>query len=269
MPKIMPKTAIAIAALVLAICLVAVFTHLNAGDGDGNTLLSYGISSDPNPIEVTPEGANPSLVTLTVVVSNNNPDPIYCNKITFTIPVGDLAKSLTTDATINAQATPSEEWQIARDGADIIATPTKPKYNNITTDDSLVFNLIDINVNDKPGITTLTITENSSKDDKTFSYKKGAFDLAKFPYGFYVKDFWPDKPMVEKGESVTLFWAGSDQADYTIFYDNTSVDVSNVRLWHSPGLNHATTFILDASAQKNGETVHTYHSTTVTVADKA
>ncbi len=268
MPKDMPKTAIAIAALALAVSLVTVFALLNASDGDGNTLLSYGISSDPNTIEITPKGAGSSLATLTVVASNNNPDPIYCDKIVFTIAEGDHAQSLTADTKgIVALATPSEEWQIARgDGGNFIATP-KGDIANITIDDGLVFILKDITVNNKPGITTLIVTENSSKDNKAFSDKKGAFDLTKFPYGFYVKDFWPKKPMVKKGESVTLIWKGSGLAGYKISYDNTSVDVSNFSRWDSPGLNHDTTFTLEASAQRNGQNVTTYRTTTVTVAD--
>lgn len=229
-------------------------------------LLAYAITTSPEPIQASPAEGNPSLTSLVITVSNNSMKPIYCNKLGFSFSIGDLAQNLTaTGAGILASANPSDKWQISMTGEGMFtATPTSPDNNLITTE-GLAFQIYNIQANTQVGTFTLNVAEDSSNDNKNFSPKNNAFQLAKFPYGFYVNHFAATTPMVSDGETVTLTWSGSDLGTYTILYADKSVDVTDVRSWTSPPLTQTTTFALRAGMQEQGETVDTYLYVTVIV----
>ncbi|MEO0875020.1 MAG: hypothetical protein AAFY48_10475, partial [Bacteroidota bacterium] len=233
-------------------------------------LLSYGITTNPDPIQASPQEGNPSLTSITITVSNNTYDPIYCNQIVFSLPIGGEAQDLAEDSdSILATATPPDKWTISKSEEDpgvFTAKPIKPEDNLITTD-GLSFRLRDIPANTEVGTFSLEVHENSSEDDKSFPKKTNTYDLAKFPYGFYVNNFAASAPSVDDGGTVTLTWDGSDLAAYEIHYDNQQVKVTNQRKWTSPFLHQTTTFALKASVQEQGETVDNYQYVTVIVAN--
>lgn len=229
-------------------------------------LLSYGITTSPNPIIASQATGNPSIQSIVITVSNNSMKSIYCNKLTFSFPIGDIASDLAaTSKGILVSANSSSNWQISMtsDGT-FTATPKTPT-NNLITKEGLSFQLFNIQVNKQVGTFTFSVVENSSKDNSTFSDKKNEYDLAKFPYGFYVNDFSASSPLVQDGETVTLKWSGSDLGTYTILYGTASVDVTTKRIWTSPALTQTTTFSLKATVQEKGETVNIYFYITVIV----
>ncbi|WP_448547734.1 hypothetical protein [Thalassotalea fusca] len=233
---------------------------------DNQGLLDYAITTSPKPISVSPKEGPPSLLSLCVTVSNNTNDPIYCDKVIFTIPISDLAQSLASTADgIVCQAEADTDWKISESGpGEYTATPKRKRDQKITTK-GLVFQFYHIQVNKQPGTFTLWITENSSTDNKTFSNRDNAFNLAKFPYGFYLDGFTASAPQVEDKGTVTLSWNGSEIADYFIHFQDQKVNVSEVRSWTSPMLDETTTFALQALYQGLGENIDTYMYLTVIV----
>lgn len=231
-------------------------------------LLAYGITSNPDPLQASPVSGNPSISSLVITVSNNTMNAIYCNKLTFSFPVGTLAQDFTNVSTgILVSSNPSAKWQISGTAAGVfIATPVTPADNLITTD-GLSFQIYNIEANDQVGTFNFYVEENSSTDNKTFTNKTNQYGLGKFPYGFYVNNFAASAPMVSDGTPVVLTWSGSDLATYTMLYGTSSVDVTNVRSWPSPPLTNTTTFALKATVTENGETVDTYLYVTVIVAN--
>lgn len=233
-----------------------------------NCLLDYSIDVAPSPLQVSPQSGNPSIAALTLVVSNGSDSAIYCDRIIFSIPVGELAQDLTTAPEgILVAAQPSGQWQIVsgKDGT-FTATPVKPEFSKITTD-GLVFRLYSIQVNKKVGTFALTVDEHSSLDGTNFRNLTNSYKLPKFPYEFFMSNFTADKPMVDNGGRATLTWSGSDNATYTILYDNENVDVTGKRAWPTPPLHHMTNFILKAMVQHDGETVWSYLNTVVAVSN--
>lgn len=242
---------------------------MSVSQSAGNTcLLSYAISTYPDPLQVSPLTGNPSIASLTIVVSNSTSDLIYCNSITFSLTLGNLAQNLTETAVgIQAAAQPSDQWQLTNNGdGTFTATPKQPQYNAISKT-GLVFQIYNIQVNQTVGTVAFDVDELSSTDGTNFSDKYNEYQVAKFPYGFYVSNFTANTPMVQDLGTAVLTWIGSDLATYTILYDDQSVDVTEVRTWTTPPLSHVTNFILKATAQSEGETVYTYLNTTVTVAN--
>lgn len=243
-------------------------SHISNAANEG--LLAYGITTNPDPIQASPASGNPALTSIVITVSNNTDGAIYCNKITFGIPVGDLAQDLVTNAGssgILVSANPSAKWKISSTSDGVFtATPVTPNDNKITTD-GLSFQIYNIQANQQVGTFTFTIEEKSSTDNINFTDKTDNFTLAKFPYGFYVNNFSASSPMVQDGDPVTLKWSGSDLGSYTMLYGTQSVDVTDVRTWTSPAITETTTFSLRASVQLQGETVDNYLYITVIVAN--
>ncbi len=231
-------------------------------------LLAYGITTNPDPIQASPAKGNPAMTSIVITVSNNTSDSIYCNKITFSFPIGSLAQDLASTSTgILVSVNPSSKWKISMTSDGVFtAKPITPNDNIISTD-GLSFQIYNIQANTKVGTFTFTIDENSSTDNKTFTDKTNNYSLTKFPYGFYANNFAASAPLVDDGSPVTLTWSGSDLGAYTILYGTESVDVTDVRTWKSPNLTATTTFSLKATVQSQGDTVDTYLYVTVIVSN--
>lgn len=236
--------------------------------GDATTLLDYGISSDPQPLEATLTADDTTTSAMQIVISNGSANPIWCEKITFTLPVGTAASDLCDSAAaaqMQSFSVPAGRWQIAQTAPGVfVATPLQNSYREITSA-GLGFILYNIQVNQQVGNVTLSVQEQSSTDGTNYSEHIAMYKLPKFPAGFYVNNFAASSPMVQNGNTATLTWNGSRNARYVILYGNQSVDVTEQRSWTSPSLHTDTAFILQASAQQNGETVNAYLSVVVNV----
>ncbi|NUR91439.1 MAG: hypothetical protein HOY71_45830 [Nonomuraea sp.] len=234
------------------------------------TLLAYAITTDPAPLQVSPVSGNPSQGALTIVVSNNTSQVIYCEQIQFSFPIGPLAQDFTNTATgILTAAAPSGQWELTQTSDGVFtALPTAPEYQEITTD-GLVFQIYNVVVNEQVGTFTLAVQETSSPDGSQWRVETGAFDLAKFPYGFFFGNLAPSAPLAPYQGSVELTWTGSDGPTYTMSSSDGTppADVTDTRSWTSCPLTGDTTFLLTASLQELNETVNAYQSTTVIVAD--
>ncbi len=229
-------------------------------------LLSYGITTNPDPIQVSSANGTISMTSIVITVSNNSMNAIYCNQIKFSFPIGNLAQDLASSSSgILMAANPSDQWNISMTSDGVFtATPVKPSDNLITTD-GISFQIFNIPTNTEVGTFTFSVAENSSADNKTFTNKNNSYDMSKFPYGFYMDNFAASAPYVEHGDEVTLTWNGSDLASYTMYYNGTSEVVTNTRSWKSPNLTETTTFALKASVQEQSETANTYLYLTVIV----
>ncbi len=231
-------------------------------------LLAYGITTNPDPLQASPESGNPVMGSLIITVSNNTSNKIYCNQLTFSFPIGDLAKDLTSAPSgILVSANSSDKWEISVTSDGVFTATPKSSSDNVIFENGLSFQIYNIQINQQVGTFTFSVIENSSTDKETFSDKTDNFNLAKFPYGFYVNNFASSATMVNNGGTVKLTWVGSDIGTYTIMYGTNSVNVTDIRTWTSPVLNDTTTFALIASVQEQGETVHNYLYITVIVAD--
>lgn len=236
----------------------------------GASLLNYSIETTPSPLQASPQQGEPTTAALTVVVSADEGETVYCDRIVFSFEIGEIAQALTNVSSgILSAASPSGEWQIQETGPGIFtATPTKPMYQKIDAN-GLVFQLYNIKVNRQVGTFAFTIQEHSSSDGSAFSNYKDVYEIAKFPYGFFVGGFTASAAEVQVGTPVLLTWHGARNATYTMLYNNQSVDVTLLRRWQSPPLTSNTTFILKVTPtlEESSEDINTYLQVTVDVRD--
>jgi hypothetical protein len=205
-------------------------------DTTDNLLLTYKVSTNPDPLQVSPQSGDvscdpppgdASCATLTILVSNSSEDIINCQSIDFGFSVGKNASDFSEDLTGVAVTSPPG-WNFTPDGNDFTATP-KTATDGAIGKDGLTFTLSKMKVNKEPGTASLLITETASsptadppqpQDDRTTS-----LPLAKFPLEFKVSDlmFAPDPPL-DFGGSVTLSWVGTEGATYELRYEGCSPD---------------------------------------------
>lgn len=178
------------------------------------TLLTYAVSWEPDPIQASGADEDYSFLTLTIVVSNTTSKVIDCQSITFGFLPGKSAKDLFTDASFGTSSF-NAGWSINNDGGFVTATPKTPDDEKIGGD-GLTFVLSNIKVNQQPGTTSMTITETTGDGTGTLKCP-----LQKFPQQFEVGDLTADPVAVDYEGSTTLFWnSTSSGATYKIEYQD-------------------------------------------------
>lgn len=259
-------------------------THSNNG-----CLLAYSFDTYPTPLQVSPAGDKRQHGIITVVVSNPDTQPVYCEQIKITLPIGVEPSELTnTPETISAFVYTNDAakaWEVQNDKNGVL-TATPKAEREITSSDSLVFYIYYIQVNKKTGTFSLNIAEETSNTlDANFTSKTHEQSFSKFPHGFFFKDLALYKetqqegntvltPITEldnsgDGERITLTWQGASNATYTLFYPENPAGVpipEGQRSWTSPEpIRDTTTFLLRATAGQDEEEVSAYLSTTLVV----
>ncbi len=249
-----------------------------ANDDQSDSLLSYEVTTHPNPLQARPEDdLEVERSTLTIVVSNPLETPVLCKEIQIKIPHGTQADRLTDDLFSLDVRVSSKAWKFKDTKDGLITLSPKSGDPFLFDDDGGVIELYHIRVNEQVGTVLLTIQEQTkTQEDQSssdFETRTAVLPIPKFPYGFQLHNFRPLTPLVANGESVTLKWDGYGLARYEIAYGSdtvTVVDVSGKPQWKSPPLNRTTTFILRAFVTDIGAATGTVEfdlTTTVMVAN--
>jgi hypothetical protein len=260
---------------------------------DSTTLLTYSLTTTPMPVQVSPSATTPSLASLTFVVS--------CPRGIGTATVAQIEIAVPVDGTgrppvpTNLAATPpllskasisssdSHQWNPAAGSIPGVFIFT-PKGGPVQiSSQSLTIEITGIQVNALVGTALVRLGEwaapKTGAPPPVTNPPSGtaSFAVAKFPYGFFAGNFTADQPMIENGQQPTLSWQGSANATYKILYEGNTVDVTSIQTWSpdtprppksigpSPVLTHTTTFILQVSAQVEGQTATVDFSITIEV----
>ncbi|MEM7037650.1 MAG: tail fiber domain-containing protein [Bacteroidota bacterium] len=184
-----------------------------------------------------------------IVISNNTEDSITVDTLCFVLPIGDGASYFSQSSNLNIAVSPSSDWTLIRTTPDRFQVqPAIGKSGEITTE-GINVKVSNAVISDQVGTFTLEIDESvKTTGDPSFTVQQGKWDIGKFPYNFFMRNFAPDNIEVDNGESVHLTWKGSEAATYTIFWTDEngqqSENVSNALSWDSPPLTRDTTFLL-------------------------
>ena len=225
-----------------------------------DTLLTYAVLTTPDPIQASPQTGDPSLATLTIVVSNPKGHAVSCQSIEFVFVEGTNARDFFSEST-GIGATAPAGWSLMQSGAVFTAKPDSPQDGEIGAG-GLVFILSNIGVNQEPGTTEMTVVEETSSGTGTLS-----LPLAKFPPQFTVGDLVATPDTVEQGGGTLLTWSGSSGATYELHY--TDAEGQLVSITHPAGdpndplpstgsyqidnLQASTTFYLSATVSIPGQ----------------
>ncbi|MGW2370651.1 hypothetical protein ACWCZ5_34835 [Streptomyces sp. NPDC001667] len=238
-----------------------------------NTFLTYTLRTDPDPLTSSRDGS-PSLGTLLVSVGAIASAPAWCESITIALPLGtgdrqlaanDAAALNRIETAVQGGGTPGGWTASARTSGGkrlITFTPYNPVRFDGTFTPTLVMSRIQINKTQ--GTPPIEITEKTSVVSQNYTPKTTTQFAQKFPPGFRFSNLHPDAIVVKNGERVRLSWFAQN-ADCTVFYNNTSERVGTATEWISPPLTTHTGFMVQARSTNITGTSTLLHTLTTTV----
>jgi hypothetical protein len=188
-----------------------------------NVQLDYAASTDPFPLQASPDTGNLSTCVLTITATNPAQDPstspVTIEGVQITLPLGDSGDALT-DSPASIGAVAPDGWNL-QPGTDAGVYAFVPAAGSaVVTDVSLEFVFNDVQINRQPGaVERLLVMEGSGgcqPPDCPVDDLSGT--VTKFPAGWGSVQFWVDPPDIPSGASTTLHWSGPQGATYAIEY---------------------------------------------------
>lgn len=185
-------------------------------------LLTYELTTDPDPPQASPATGKPKKLELTVVVSPPDHGAVYCDRITFQFDVGPAGTQNATYLTsvgdgIRAVQGPGGDWdldtEVSGSGTYSFARTSE---DTLVDGKGYVFTISNIEVSPVVGTAVLTVGENSATDKDTLEPRRKTFDVPKFPWKFGSVVFKTDETSVEPEQGTTLHWEGDDTGTYTL-----------------------------------------------------
>jgi hypothetical protein len=227
----------------------------------GSPALSYAVLTDPDPLRASLGGPyDPNLASLTVLVTNNTGDPVPVRNIVFRLPEGTSARDLTPKISgVNSEA--PDHWHVTRKEGRFTLAPELPEDGLLEAGEGLFIELSEIEINDKPGVWSLEIVEETGQAARGSQ----AIPLTKFPFELYVSDLAAEPLIVEPGGSTMLSWEGSAGATYSLYDGQDTTVVHSVDSRTVDGLTQTTTFYLTATLFGAEDLLPVIRERTVTV----
>ncbi|WP_424890120.1 hypothetical protein [Streptomyces sp. XH2] len=215
------------------------------------TALSYSVHTSPAPLRVGTEEA-PARATVRITLTNSGPDPVPCDTIAFTLPVGSGPDALTAAPDTIRAATDDAGWSAGHQGGGVVHVRPAAPGTELKPGARIMVTLADVTVNHAVGAVTIGISESRGTGDGAEKLRRvpGDLRLAKASPTAMLEDFRPDRVDVPNGEPVRLTWKCEVGPDYEIFYGdqrrmvNDCIDADGNGAWTSPSLTSATAFML-------------------------
>jgi YVTN family beta-propeller protein len=179
--------------------------------------LDYAISSKPNdPVQVG------TTADFTIVASNGGTAPVYVQSISFELPVGTIAKSLTPSLTGVGPGGP-DGWTTSISGNTFLATApvSKPPLpaGALVGKPGLTFALTGVTIAAAVGTAKITVKEIASTNSAPVQTGFAPpLIVSKFPAGFTLGPLTATPNLPSAGTKATLTWLGSP-ANYELEYD--------------------------------------------------
>ncbi|WP_331766669.1 hypothetical protein [Embleya sp. NBC_00896] len=231
------------------------------------TVLSYELTTDPDPIRVSPATGTVELADLVIVGSRQAGTAIEARKLTVYIPTGTASAELALDLTGIAAQISLPGWTPTSDPTNqriVFAPPSDA--TRIEAGAGVTIQLGGIRVNRQVGSVPIPIElEYRAVGTSAWRTDTTTLGIGKFPAGFYLRNLIVRPLIVDNGGSATLTWEASEGATYKLLYDLAEVDVTSRRTYPVTNVRHTTVFYVRGIAQSGNNTVERTISTTLVV----
>ncbi|MEU9402797.1 discoidin domain-containing protein [Streptomyces sp. NPDC048242] len=216
-------------------------------------LLSYTITTTPNPLKASPENpADPEQRgELLIVASRRGGKDVNVKSIKVKVPAGSGASALASNLDEVVPKISLTDWKVEDPVQQTFECIPTGLYGVIGSAPGLTIQLADIPINREVGTATITITElaSTTTDDADFTERKIDFHIGKFPADFYMDKFMCTPLVIQNGEEVTLTWERSTNATYELLYGDVHIpDVTNETTRTISNIASDTTFYLRGNA---------------------
>ncbi|WP_019927400.1 hypothetical protein [Nocardia sp. BMG111209] len=234
----------------------------------GDMPLYFELTTDPNPVRVSPSAGDPQRADLVLVGSRRSMLAIECRKITVTVPTGDGSADLTPDITSIAALISLKDWTPRTDPATktITFTPSSG-YTVIGRDEGVTVQLMGARISTLIGSAPLPLAVEWREADSDDPWATGnvTFDIGKFPAAFHLDNFMAERLIIDNGDPVKLNWEATGASSVKLLYGSAEIDVTNKSTWTVDNVGQTTVFYLRGTVQDGNNTAERTLSTTVTV----
>ena len=242
-------------------------------------ILRYALTTEPFPLQASPQSGNLTTATLTVVASNPTPNPVTLQGLIVTLPIGDDSTDLTPDAA-SISPIPPANWTLEPNpqGGKFVFHPNTG--HGAVGSEGLDFVFNDVEINRQTGTVAVEIMEGSNNCTPPNCPTK-TLDLTKFPNGWGEVSFSAEHTSIPYDTSPTLYWNGPQGATYTIDYYTQQTGVVTVPSTGQPPLSNSgqypgtnapplrleqtTTFTLNVEERIDNQPYQAQQQVTVTV----
>lgn len=174
-----------------------------------DTKFNYTVT--PRQVYITRDDLNPSIVALTIGVSNDTAEDIACQGIRFTLALGAGKGALTNDPGKIQASSNQPDWRISKEADGRYRAVPVPPCTGITAQSSVTFQLAAIVVNKKLGTTPVDILEHYDTGNLTTSVP-----INKIRSNLNIDSFQGIPAEIEPGDNVTLSWVTTAAAKVTL-----------------------------------------------------
>lgn len=240
--------------------------------GTENEPLAFDLSTNPDPLRISPSTGAPATGDLIVVATLAAETPVECRSFTVGVPVGPDEGDLCADLSGVTARISLEGWQGSVDAAAGTVTfapePGTPAQTEVDADTGLTFQVMGLPVNQRIGISQVNIGTSWRPLGTTgWQEQTTRLETGKFPLGFHLRSFTAEPLSVPHGESVTLRWDASAATHLSLLYDGSVHPVTGQTSVTVPDMAQTTSFQLRAVAQDGAGSVERTLSLMVHVPD--
>ncbi|MFD7597239.1 hypothetical protein ACFV6D_29930 [Kitasatospora sp. NPDC059812] len=232
------------------------------------TALEFSLSTNPDPIRVSPNTGDPQRADLVIVGSRRSGEAIECNKIVVVIPTGPNSPDLALDLEGIDPQTSLKDWTATTNAqAKTITFAPTSGHATISRDEGLTVQLMGVRINRQVGTAPLLIQVYSrpAGSSESFLPDTTTLEIGKFPADFYLRNLIAKPPIINNGETVTLTWEAGGVSSLRLLYDTTDVNVLDKSTYTLNNVGHTTQFYLRATVQIGNGTAERILNTTATV----
>ncbi|MEU9472203.1 hypothetical protein AB0D78_37505 [Streptomyces avermitilis] len=247
---------------------MALVTHTHSAGAADEPLLSYEVTTSPDPLKVSPEDPQTPEADgeLVIVGSRRDRIPADLESIKVKIPAGAMSPDLATDLSKATARISLDNWTARLNSAtdEFEFTPTA-SHTPIGPDTGFTIQISQIPINREVGTSPITINESSRTGNSAFQPRSTVFNVGKFPADFHMGNLICTPLVIDNGGQTTLTWESSPNATYELLYGDTNLNVTNVTTRTVTNIKSDTTFYLRGTAGDPSNPVVRILSSQVTV----
>ncbi|WP_406205700.1 hypothetical protein [Streptomyces decoyicus] len=207
--------------------------------------VAFQLNTIPELVRVSPSTGDAEYANLSLVATVTGTGPITLNEVTVKVLAGADSPHFASSLDGVEPAVDRSGWTYTgMQQSTFSFTPTTAGGETVDPGASLTIALNRIPVNQAIGSSQVTATAHWNNDSGT---SRTIFEVAKFPPGFYVRDFTASPVQVNNGGDVELRWQASAGATLHMLWEGEQHQVTGRSEYTVHDLRHTTVFYLRAS----------------------
>ncbi|MEU7501202.1 hypothetical protein AB0B52_29785 [Streptomyces griseofuscus] len=206
--------------------------------------MTFQLRTTPEPVRISPGTGDAEYATLTVIGSVVGEGEVTLGEVTVKVLAGADAPHFASSLGGVEAFVDRAGWIYTGVQQSTFSFMPSTGGETVQPGASVPLTLHRIPVNQVTGSSQVTVTAYGNDGSPT---GQSVFEVAKFPPGFYVKDFAASPPHVPNGEDVELRWQASSGATLRLLYEDQQYDVTGRSEFTVRDMRRTTVFYLRAA----------------------